>query len=91
MPYTTNKDLPDSVKTHLPSPACTIYREAFNHAYEHYQPAHKRSDPQDSAEAVSHKVAWNAVEKTYEKGPNGQWKKKPLSKASKTSKPKTKK
>ncbi len=91
MPYKTNKALPDSVKNHLPSHACTIYREAFNHAYEHYQSAHKRSDPHESAEQVSHKVAWSAVEKQYEKGAQGQWKKKPSSAASKISKPKTKK
>jgi len=32
MPYKTNAELPDSVKSHLPSHAQDIYREAFDHA-----------------------------------------------------------
>ena len=34
-PYETNKDLPDSVKKHLPEHAQDIYREAFNNSWEH--------------------------------------------------------
>ncbi|MCZ6886649.1 MAG: ChaB family protein [Rickettsia endosymbiont of Ixodes persulcatus] len=39
-----------------------MYREAFNHALEQYKDADKRRKD-DSREAVTHKVAWSAVEK----------------------------
>jgi cation transport regulator ChaB len=30
MPYETNRELPESVKSHLPESAQNIYREVFN-------------------------------------------------------------
>ena len=33
MPYRTNLDLPEPVRSHLPEHAQDIYREAFNRAY----------------------------------------------------------
>ncbi|MDJ1156640.1 ChaB family protein [Chelatococcus sp. SYSU_G07232] len=33
MPYRTNADLPDPVRTHLPPHTQDIYRETFNHAF----------------------------------------------------------
>lgn len=60
MPYFTNEDLPPSVRNHLPDHAQDTYREAFNHAWEHYA-----SDPRQ--EEVAHRVAWAAVKKTYVK------------------------
>ncbi|AFC73894.1 ChaB family protein [Rickettsia montanensis] len=56
MPYNNNKDLPNSVKNHLPSHAKDVYREAFNHAFEQYKDADKRRG-NDSRETVAHKVA----------------------------------
>lgn len=56
MPYSTNADLPDSVKNNLPAHAQDIYREAFNSASEQY-----------GEEERAHKVAWGAVKKKYEK------------------------
>ena len=60
MPYEANADLPDAVRLHLPAHAQTIYREAFNHAWQSY-----RSDPRH--EEIAHRVAWAAVKKSYVK------------------------
>jgi cation transport regulator len=66
MPYQTNKDLPESVKNHLPEHAQDIYREAFNNAWDEYKdPEKRRGDI--SREEVSHKVAWAAVKEKYVK------------------------
>jgi len=72
MPYATNQDLPDSVKKHLPVHAQDIYREAFNHAFEEYKTPSKRKG-RVSREETSHKVAWAAVKKKYQKSPDGNW------------------
>lgn len=66
MPYETNSDLPDSVRSHLPSHAQAIYREAYNSAWDEY----------GHDEARAHRVAWGAVEREYEKAPEGQWQRK---------------
>jgi cation transport regulator len=73
MPYSANADLPDRVRNHLPEHAQTIYREAFNHAYQEYQNPAKRHT-EESREEVAHKVAWSAVKDKYEKSESGQWK-----------------
>jgi cation transport regulator len=60
MPYSSNDDLPDRVRLHLPAHAQTIYREAFNHAWQSYH--------QDARhEEIAHRVAWAAVKKSYVK------------------------
>ncbi len=41
MQYKTNNDLPDPVKNHLPEHAQSIYRNAFDNAYDEYQDAKK--------------------------------------------------
>jgi len=72
MPYSTNQELPDSVRSILPDHAQDIYREAFNNAYQQYEdPSSRRGD--ESREEVSHKVAWSAVGQKYEKGDDGNW------------------
>lgn len=76
MPYKTNQSLPDGVKNHLPSHAQDIYREAFNHAHEEYKKVKKRRDPSENLEEISHRVAWNAVKKSYFKNTDGKWQKK---------------
>ena len=63
MPYATNDDLPPAVRAHLPTRAQDIYREAFNHAFDHYGPWN---------EAIAHRVAWAAVKRRYEKR-HGIW------------------
>ncbi len=71
MPYDANSDLPDAVKNNLPAHAQTIYREAFNSAWDEYrEPEDRRGD--DDREEVSHKVAWAAVKSEYHKE-KGEW------------------
>jgi cation transport regulator len=66
MPYSTNDDLPASVRSHLPPHAQDIYREAFNHAFA----AHAVEDRQEEA---AHRIAWAAVKRSYVKiGSNWQ-------------------
>ena len=72
MPYSTNQDLPQKIKNHLPDHAQAIYREAFNHAWDQYKSPDKRRGTV-SRETVAHKVAWSAVEKKYHKNENGEW------------------
>jgi cation transport regulator len=70
MPYSTNSELPGSVKDNLPSHAQDIYREAFDSAWQEYQDPSKRRG-RESLEEVAHKVAWTAVKTSYEKV--GEW------------------
>jgi cation transport regulator len=60
MPYEVNADLSPSVRSHLPDPAQSIFREAFNHAYA----AHARDPRQEEA---AFRIAWAAVKRVYEK------------------------
>ena len=66
MPYERNADLPASVRDNLPEHAQTIYREAFNSAFEEYKSAEDRRAGA-SREETAHKVAWSAVKQIYEK------------------------
>jgi cation transport regulator len=66
MPYDRNPDLPDSVRDNLPEHAQSIYREAFNSAFEEYKSATDRRGDASRAE-TAHKVAWSAVKQKYEK------------------------
>ncbi|WP_233853657.1 ChaB family protein [Paraburkholderia sp. HD33-4] len=63
MPYSSNADLPASVRDNLPRHAQDIYRAAFNAAYEEYA-----TDPDH--EAIAHRVAWAAVKRCYMKDGN---------------------
>lgn len=66
MPYKRLSDLPDSVKNHLPRHGQEIYLAAYNNAWDEYKnPEDRYGD--DDREGVSHKVAWAAVKKKYEK------------------------
>lgn len=62
MPYKTNTDLPDNIRKNLPEHAQTIYRKAFNNAYEQYD-----------NEQTAFTVAWAAVKHVYEKNKDGMW------------------
>jgi cation transport regulator len=66
MPYERNADLPKSVYDNLPQQAQTIYREAFNHAFEEYRSAKDRRGDA-SREETAHRVAWSAVKQKYRK------------------------
>lgn len=72
MPYSHNEDLPESVKSNLPAHAQTIYRKAFNNAWDQYEDPEKRRG-QESHEEAAHKVAWAAVKEKYEKGSDDKW------------------
>jgi cation transport regulator len=76
MPYEALRELPESVREHLPKHAQEIYKEAYNSAWEQYdQPEERRGNA--SREETAHKVAWAAVKNKYEKDErSGQWKKK---------------
>jgi cation transport regulator len=58
MPYTSNDDLPFPVRSHLPSRAQDIYREAFNHSFA----AHEGDCRQ---EEIASRTAWSAVKRSY--------------------------
>ncbi len=60
MPYQSNSDLPESVRSHLPDHAQDIYRAAFNNAFANYE-----DDPRQ--EEIAHRVAWAAVKRLYTK------------------------
>lgn len=51
MPYTTNANLPDNVRLHLPPPAQDIFRETFNSAF-------KTNADNPRCEEIAHRVAW---------------------------------
>ena len=65
MPYASTRDLPASVREHLPAHAQEIYRAAFNNAYAEYE---RRAD----REAVAHRVAWAAVKRQFRKA-GSEW------------------
>ena len=62
MPYLRNAELPSSVRAHLPPHAQSIFREAFNHAF----------DEHHGDEARAFRIAWAAVKRRYEKI-DGRW------------------
>lgn len=55
MPYKTNKDINIRIRKHLPQGAQTIFRKAFNSAYDKYD------------EPIVFRIAWAAVKKSYKK------------------------
>ena len=75
MPYDTVSELPSSVRDHLPTHAQEIYRKAFNSAWDQYADPNKRRN-RDTREASAHRIAWSAVERSYEKTADGLWRKK---------------
>jgi cation transport regulator len=60
MPYRTVRDLPPSVRSHLPPAAQVMYRAVFNNAWKEYG---ARAD----RETLAHRVAWAAVKKQFRK------------------------
>lgn len=67
MPYDSIKDLPESVRDHLPKHAQEIYQEAYNSAWDEYGHDEERA----------HRVAWSAVKQKYQKNNDtGDWEKK---------------
>ncbi len=72
MPYSTTKELPESVTNVLPAHAQDIFKEAYNSAYENYKDPDDRRG-KESREEVAFKVAWGAVKNKYEKGEDDTW------------------
>lgn len=71
MPYARNADLPAPVRGALPREAQTLYRKAFNSAWQEYRrPATRRGGA--SREETAHRVAWAAVKVSYQKR-GGRW------------------
>jgi cation transport regulator len=66
VPYDRNADLPKRVRDSLPQGAETIYRKAFNSAWQQYGDARKRRGSA-SREETAHRVAWAAVKMSYRK------------------------
>lgn len=60
MPYTTNADLPSTVRLHLPLHAQEIYRAASNNAFKAHCNERRR-------EEAAHRIAWASVKRLYEK------------------------
>lgn len=73
MPYSSIKDLPDSVRHVLPTHAQEIYVSSFNNAHKEYHAKKNRRDPDEDLDAICHKVAWTAVKKKYKKSKEGNW------------------
>lgn len=66
MPYQRNADLPKSVRNALPKEAQTLYRKAFDNAWEQYGQRGKRRSG-ITREETAHRVAWAAVKGSCEK------------------------
>jgi cation transport regulator len=71
-PYKTRSRLPDPIKEHLPSAAQEIYKDAFNNAWERFKDPSKLKYGGDR-ETASHRVAWFAVKKEFQKNEKGRW------------------
>ena len=76
MPYRKVSQLPGAVREHLPAHAQDIYLKTFNSAWTQYADPRKRRN-NISREETAHRVAWAAVEKLYEKGTDGRWRRRP--------------
>ena len=72
MPYDNNSQLPAQVRDNLPQKAQTIYRRAFNSAWEEYDSPEKRKGGADREE-TAHRVAWSAVKNSFRKDDQGRW------------------
>lgn len=72
MQYTSVEELPKGVRNVLPPHAQEIYKDAFNSAWVEYADPTKRRGDESQVETAS-RVAWAAVEKTYEKDYDGKW------------------
>jgi cation transport regulator len=66
VPYERNADLPAAVRKRLPSEAQTIYRKAFNSAWNQYRERKMRRGDA-SREETAHRVAWAAVKASFAK------------------------
>lgn len=68
MPFSSNQELPSSVKDNLPSAAQTVFRTVANRELE-----------QGASEESAFRQAWTAVKNGWEKNAEGNWVKKGMS------------
>ena len=54
MPYRSVEELPEQVKDNLPKHAQSIFKEAFNNAFDEYQDPKKRRDPKEDPEKIAY-------------------------------------
>lgn len=71
MPYNALDELPTGLQRTLPYQAQKIYQNAYNGAWETYADSNKRDGK--SREEVSHREAWSAVRKKFQKNFNNAW------------------
>lgn len=67
MPYRSNTELPESVRSHLPDGAQDLYRAAFNSAWQSPRLNSDLEATRGGRDATAHRVAWAAVKRRYEK------------------------
>lgn len=67
MPYDSVTDLPETIKSILPTKAQEIFMAAFNSAYD------STCDDRQDKEQCANAIAWGAVKRSYEKDENGEW------------------
>lgn len=75
MPYDSIVDLLDDAQINFPKRAREIYKEAYDKTWDEYEGSADKQDLK-SRETAAHNVAWNAVESKYEKGEDGEWRRK---------------
>ena len=71
MKYQSKSDLPETLQSTLPDEAQTIYIDTYNSALQNDTPT---PGGDLSQEAAAHAVAWQAVERGFEKSASdGKW------------------
>jgi cation transport regulator len=72
MPYGSNSELPESIRSVLPVKAQDIYRGAYNGADS------GTCRGREDREACCAAIAWAAVKRLFERGEGGQWRRKQI-------------
>lgn len=71
MKYQSKSELPETLRRTLPDDAQTVYMNAYNAALRDDTPT---PGGELSTESAAHAVAWQAVEREYERsGVDGKW------------------
>jgi cation transport regulator len=74
MHYDSESDLPDTVRNQLPADAQTVFRTAYNAAWETYSEEPIDPDvPKPGRHETAQQEAWNSVRALFERQENGEW------------------
>lgn len=73
MRYESETDLPDIVRNQLPLSAQSLFRTAFNIAWDGYQEPDDPDAVNVGREDVAHQAGWAAVRDAYERGEDEEW------------------